>query len=93
VKDADKFEAIECIFMQYPFCGYHRVHQNCLTRVRRLLKILGGSRKVGNVYVQTTDSKHSLTVESFLKPLPEAAAFLQESTDLSEVLEQFSIAA
>ena len=67
-KDAGALEAIECILMQYPFCGYRRVHKKLLKsgshigehRVRRLLKVLGGSRKVGKVRAQTTDNMHNL---------------------------------
>lgn len=67
-EDAAALEAIEDILMQYPFLGYRRVHQKLLKssysigehRVRRLLKLLGGSRKVGKVRIQTTDSRHNL---------------------------------
>jgi transposase InsO family protein len=61
--------AIEQVLMRHPWFGYRRVvaqlqrdgTQVGETVVRRLLKILGHSRSVGQVRVQTTDSKHLYT--------------------------------
>lgn len=61
--------AIEQILMRRPFFGYRRVLAQLQregaevgeTVVRRLLKILGHTRAVGQVRVQTTDSNHPYT--------------------------------
>jgi transposase InsO family protein len=61
--------AIEQILMRRPFFGYRRVLAQLQregveageTVVRRLLKILGHTRTVGQVRVQTTDSNHPYT--------------------------------
>jgi transposase InsO family protein len=61
--------AIEQVLMRRPWFGYRRVLAQLRrqglqvgeTVVRRLLKSLGGSRSVGQVRVQTTDSQHSYT--------------------------------
>jgi transposase InsO family protein len=58
--------AIERVLMRYPFYGYRRVLAQLVregwtvgeTRVRRLLAWLGRTRTVGQVRVQTTDSRH-----------------------------------
>lgn len=65
--DAALVGAMEKILMRWPFYGYRRMvaqlqregWQVGETRVRRLLKWLGVTRKVGQVRVQTTDSRHS----------------------------------
>jgi transposase InsO family protein len=59
--------AIEDILMRWPFYGYRRVlkqmqRQGWLvgeTRVRRVLKEMGHTVKVGRVRVRTTDSSHA----------------------------------
>lgn len=61
-------EAIEHILMRWPFYGYRRLHKQLQREgidvgersVRRILKSLGGSRRVGRVRVRTTDSRHTL---------------------------------
>jgi transposase InsO family protein len=57
---------MEQILLRFPFYGYRKLHQALLRqgivvgqhRVRRLLRQLGGTRSVGKVRVQTTDSHH-----------------------------------
>ena len=59
-------EAIEQTLMQFPFYGYRKVRAELKRRgmtaseyqVRQLLRMLGGSRSVGKLRVQTTDSNH-----------------------------------
>jgi transposase InsO family protein len=59
-------EAIEQILLRFPFYGYRKLHKALLRqgivagehRVRRLLRQLEGTRSVGKVQVQTTDSHH-----------------------------------
>jgi putative transposase len=59
--------AMEQILMRWPFYGYRRLlaqlrRDGFITGervVRRLLKALGGSRQVGRVRMQTTDSRHA----------------------------------
>lgn len=66
-EDAVFLEAIEQLLMHWPFYGYRRVtaqlkregHTIGETRVRRLLKVLDHSAKVGRVCISTTDSRHS----------------------------------
>jgi transposase InsO family protein len=61
-------EAIERLLMRWPFYGYRRVtaqlkregHAIGETRVRRLLRQIDHSVKVGRVRVSTTDSDHDL---------------------------------
>jgi transposase InsO family protein len=68
-KDRDETrlqESIEQMLLRFPFYGYRKLHKALLRqgivvgeqRVRRLLRLLGGSRAVGKVRVQTTDSHH-----------------------------------
>src|SRR5688572_31703513 len=60
---------MEQILMRRPWFGYRRVvaqlHREGVqvgeTVVRRLLKVLGHTRSVGQVRVQTTDSHHPYT--------------------------------
>lgn len=67
-QDAVFLEAIEQVLMRWPFYGYRRMtaqlkregHLIGETRVRRLLKQLEHSVKVGRVKVNTTDSNHDL---------------------------------
>ncbi len=64
--DADLIEAIEDMLMRWPFYGYRRVHKQLQrqdwpvgeTRVRRVLKVMDHTARVGRVRVQTTDSSH-----------------------------------
>ena len=64
--DEDLITAMEDILMRWPFYGYRRVlkqlqRQGWLvgeTRVRRVLKAMGHTVKVGRVRVRTTDSSH-----------------------------------
>jgi putative transposase len=64
--DEDLITAIEDILMRWPFYGYRRVlkqlqRQGWLvgeTRVRRVLKAMGHTVKVGRVRIRTTDSSH-----------------------------------
>jgi len=64
--DEDLIEAIEDLLMRWPFYGYRRVLKQLQrqgwsvgeTRVRRVLKIMGHTVKVGRVRVRTTDSSH-----------------------------------
>ena len=64
--DEDLIEAIEDLLMRWPFYGYRRVlkqlqRQDWLvgeTRVRRVLKAMGHTVRVGRVRVRTTDSAH-----------------------------------
>ncbi len=64
--DADLTEAIEDMLMRWPFYGYRRVHKQLQrqdwlvgeTRVRRVLKVMGHTARVGRVRVRTTDSSH-----------------------------------
>lgn len=66
--DVALVEAIERILMRWPFYGYRRVTAQLKregwkvgeTRVRRLLKLLDHTCRVGRVRVITTDSNHSL---------------------------------
>lgn len=59
--------ALEQLLMRWPFYGYRRLQAQLRRegfavgerRVRRLLKALGGSRQVGHLAVQTTDSRHA----------------------------------
>lgn len=67
-QEAAFLEAIEQVLMRWPFYGYRRMtaqlkregHLIGETRVRRLLKQIEHSVKVGRVKVSTTDSKHDL---------------------------------
>ena len=60
-------EAMEAILMRWPFYGYRRILAQLKRQgiqvgermVRAVLKWLGGSRRVGKVRVQTTDSHHT----------------------------------
>ena len=64
--DEDLITGIEDILMRRPFYGYRRVlkqlqRQDWLvgeTRVRRVLKAMGHTAKIGRVRVRTTDSSH-----------------------------------
>ena len=64
--DEDLITAMEDVLMRWPFYGYRRVlkqlqRQGWLvgeTRVRRVLKAMGHTVKVGRVRVRTTDSSH-----------------------------------
>ena len=66
--DQELLDAIEEIIMRKPYYGYRRVTQQLKrndhvigeTRVRRLLKTLEHSCKVGKVRISTTDSQHDL---------------------------------
>jgi transposase InsO family protein len=68
IGDQELLEAIEEIIMRKPYYGYRRVTQQVKrdghdvgeTRVRRLLKALEHSCKVGKVRISTTDSQHDL---------------------------------
>jgi transposase InsO family protein len=68
VDDPAVVSAIEHILMRYPFYGYRRIHAQLKREgmavservVRRILKDLGGSRQVGKVRINTTDSRHGL---------------------------------
>lgn len=68
VGDQELLDAIEEILMRKPYYGYRRVTQQLKrdgqvvgeTRVRRLLKALAHSGKVGKVRISTTDSQHDL---------------------------------
>jgi transposase InsO family protein len=59
--------AVEQILARYPYYGYRRLQAQLKRQgmdigerlVRRVLKQLGGSRSVGQVRLQTTDSQHS----------------------------------
>jgi len=65
--DTPLLNAIEQVLMRRPWFGYRRVLAQLRregvqvgeTVVRRLMKALGASRAVGQVRVQTTDSRHS----------------------------------
>lgn len=67
-RDAAFLEAIEQVLRRWPFYGYRRMtaqlkregHVIGETRVRRLLKQIEHSVKVGRVKVTTTDSHHNL---------------------------------
>ena len=67
-QDAAFLEAIEQVLMRWPFYGYRRITAQLKregqvigeTRVRRLLKQIEHSVKVGRVKVTTTDSNHDL---------------------------------
>lgn len=67
VADDDLISAIEDVLMRRPFYGYRRVLKQLQrqgwpvgeTRVRRVLKVMGHTVKVGWVRVRTTDSSHS----------------------------------
>jgi putative transposase len=64
--DDDLITAIEDVLMRRPFYGYRRVLKQLQrqswpvgeTRVRRVLKAMGHTVKVGRVRVRTTDSSH-----------------------------------
>ena len=64
--DDDLITAIEDVLMRRPFYGYRRVLKQLQrqgwpvgeTRVRRVLKGMGHTVKVGRVRVRTTDSSH-----------------------------------
>jgi hypothetical protein len=64
--DDDLISAIEDMLMRYPFYGYRRIHKQLQrdgwavgeTRVRRVLKTMGHTAKIGRVRVRTTDSSH-----------------------------------
>lgn len=66
--DQDLLAAIEAIIMTKPYYGYRRMTQQLKragyavgeTRVRRLLKALDHTCKVGKVHMTTTDSRHTL---------------------------------
>lgn len=68
VDDPAVVSAIEYILMRYPFYGYRRIHAQLKREglavsqrvVRRILKNLGGSRQVGKVRINTTNSRHGL---------------------------------
>ena len=68
VNDPAVVSAIEHILMRYPFYGYRRIHAQLKREgmivservVRRILKDLGGSRQVGKVRINTTNSRHGL---------------------------------
>jgi putative transposase len=68
IGDGELLDAIEEIIMRKPYYGYRRVTQQLKrnghvvgeTRVRRLLKALAHSCKVGKVRISTTDSQHDL---------------------------------
>ncbi len=65
--DADLSAAIEDELMRRPFYGYRRVLKQLQragwevgeTRVRRVLKQMGHTAKIGRVRVRTTDSSHA----------------------------------
>jgi transposase InsO family protein len=65
--EASLVEAAERVLMRWPFYGYRRLLAQLKREgwqvgervVRRLLRWLGGSRQVGRVRVQTTDSRHA----------------------------------
>jgi transposase InsO family protein len=65
--DDELLEAIEKIIMRWPFYGYRRIsrqlkregYQVGETRVRRLLKVIEHSCKVGKVRIATTNSNHN----------------------------------
>jgi transposase InsO family protein len=67
-QDVVDSEVIERVLMRWPFYGYRRMTAQFKregysigeTRVRRLLKQIEHSVKVGRVKVMTTDSKHDL---------------------------------
>lgn len=65
--DTDRLAAAEAVLLRFPFYGYRKLSQ-ALQRAgfpagehvaRRLLHQLGMSRAVGQVRVQTTDSRHT----------------------------------
>src|SRR5690606_17620781 len=64
--DGDLISAIEDLLMRRPFFGYRRVLKQLQragwrvgeTRVRRVLKEMGHTAKIGRVRVRTTDSSH-----------------------------------
>jgi putative transposase len=66
VSDDDLISALEDILMRRPFFGYRRVLKQLQregwlvgeTRVRRVLKAMGHTAKIGRVRVRTTDSSH-----------------------------------
>jgi transposase InsO family protein len=66
-EEGDLVAAIEGILMQFPFYGYRKIYRELQRqgwdvgehRVRRLLGELDRSRSVGQVRVQTTDSRHT----------------------------------
>jgi putative transposase len=67
-EDAQVIEAIEGILMHWPFYGYRRVTRQLQredwnigeTRVRRLLREIDHSCRVGKVRIRTTNSQHNL---------------------------------
>lgn len=68
VEDQELLAAIEALIMKKPYYGYRRVTQQLKregypvgeTRVRRLLRALEHSCKVGKVRMATTNSQHDL---------------------------------
>jgi len=68
VEEAQVIEAIEDILMHWPFYGYRRVTRQLQRedwdigeiRVRRLLREIDHSCRVGKIRVRTTNSQHSL---------------------------------
>jgi len=67
-EDAQVVEAIEGILMHWPFYGYRRVTRQLQredwnigeTRVRRLLREIDHSCRVGKIRIRTTNSQHNL---------------------------------
>jgi transposase InsO family protein len=65
--ESEVVQAMEQILLRFPFYGYRKLHKALVRqgiavgehRVRRLLRQLGGTRSVGRVRVQTTDSQHA----------------------------------
>jgi transposase InsO family protein len=66
-EEREERAAIEQVLARYPYYGYRRVQAQLKRQgmdlgertVRRMLKQLSGSRSVGQVRLQTTDSQHS----------------------------------
>jgi transposase InsO family protein len=65
--DTNLLAAAEAVLLRFPFYGYRKLSQELQRRgfaageqvARRLLSQLGMSRSVGQVRIQTTDSRHS----------------------------------
>lgn len=65
--ETDLLAAAEAVLLRFPFYGYRKLSQELQRRgfvageqvARRLLRQLGMSRAVGQVRVQTTDSRHT----------------------------------
>jgi transposase InsO family protein len=65
--ERDVVAVMEQILLRFPFYGYRKLHKALVRqgiavgehRVRRLLRQLGGTRSVGKVRLQTTDSQHA----------------------------------